>query len=194
MIQPGMGTEHTRLVLAAFINLLRPTSCIEIGAGDSTVAIAKALVAAKESQVADLRAMESKQYTQRASLLHPHFATQPYNPRFVSIDNFSVEACSATVAWEYVQNNLADKLSFESINSNFFELPDSFYDQYTSFDFVWLDAGSITDDVMFIAKLWEKISLGGLLFLHEAYITAHVTTKGQSQLSMVRSPLWEKII
>ena len=44
MFRPGMGTENAMLFINAIIRSTRPSSLLEIGAGDSTIKICDSII------------------------------------------------------------------------------------------------------------------------------------------------------
>jgi hypothetical protein len=194
LLRPGMGTENSLNVIAALVQMKRPRSVLEIGAGDSTVAIARALAGARKEHIEDRKLIDSKSWSERGELLIPREAHKEYNPLFISIDNFSAEGCSAEAAWKSLDPFKTEGLNVNTLNCDFFAVPNSYFADLGGLDFVWIDAGTLTDDVRFIGKLWPLIAPGGILALHEPYFTASIEQGQSSQLAMVRTPLWEAIV
>ncbi len=194
LIRPGMGTENALEIIAVMIKMARPLSILEVGAGDSTVAIADAIVAAKAEYLADKELVHNTEWAERSELLIPHAATSVYEPKFISIDNFSAPGCSAAQAWNTLNTAKYAALSVKTINCDFHNLSLQFFDD-NLFDFIWLDAGSLVDDIRFIGKLWSRLAAGGFMVFHDPYFTVPVqeqTTQHQ-KLAMIRTPLWEFI-
>ena len=191
LIRPGMGTENALKVIGALIQTIRPRTILEIGAGDSTVAIAQALKSAQDEHAKDRALVESKDWNERTELLIPREAALAYDPVFVTIDNFSAEGCSAAEAWKTVSK--IEGLNVKTVNGDFFAITKEFYAELGSLDFVWIDAGTLTDDVRFIGQLWPLLSPGGILAIHEPYFTTAIQQGDDNRLAMVRTPLWEAI-
>lgn len=191
-----MGTENACLLLYSLIKMTRPNVVLEIGAGDSSIHIVSALIDAKKEYKRDRDTVLSNKDSERLSILHPIYNSRDYDPKFISIDNFSAVGCSAEEAWKFINENYLTELKIELINDDFFDVCDNLIKENNSLDFIWLDAGTLVDDVMFIGKLWDKIAEGGILCIHEPYISCTIESKNgeDTELSMVVNPLWEKII
>ncbi|WP_244428930.1 hypothetical protein [Bartonella vinsonii] len=100
LIRPGMGTEKSAQLIHALIQMARPRTVIEIGAGDSTRFIAQALQKAKLSWKQDKKLLESSTWEERTALLNPSGIPENYEPRLITIDDFTGEGQSAEEAWQ----------------------------------------------------------------------------------------------
>ncbi|UTO28911.1 DUF2087 domain-containing protein [Bartonella harrusi] len=78
--------------------------------------------------------------------------------------------------------------------NNFFSLDENTLKSWGPIDFAWIDAGTPADDVRFIITLWEHITPGGYLCLHEPIMTTAVTLNGEQRVRRIRTPLWEEIL
>ncbi len=116
-LRPGMGTENSSALLAALVCAIRPAVVVEIGAGDSTVALANALTRARDAHERDRRTVESGRSGQRASLLHPQRASTPYDPRLVTVDDCSGEGSSAELAWPRSKDTATSSRWFDGTSS-----------------------------------------------------------------------------
>lgn len=196
LIRPGMGTENCLAIITAIIKMIRPKTSLEIGAGDSTVAIANALVESFEEYTKDQNIIKNPEWSERVELLmtSPENVLDKYEPTFISVDNHSADGCSASEAWKVVKGRHYSSINIETFNTDFYELSTEFYTQYSGFDFIWLDAGTFLDDVRFISKLWQYLKPGGILLIHEPYMSSIVEGNKEQSIAMVRTPLWEFII
>lgn len=192
LIRPGMGTENTLDMLASLIQFIKPTLVLEVGAGDSTLAIIGALKKAVMIHEQDQHHLNGSEWSERVELLRPSFFQKAYHPTFMSIDNISAQGSSALKAWDMIQNQNNDALTFKTIQDDFFNLPPTFFNH--SFNFIWLNAGTLADDVRFLEKLWPRLADGGIVCLHEPYMTTTILHEDEQELAMVRTPLWEKIV
>ncbi|WP_246787413.1 hypothetical protein [Bartonella vinsonii] len=95
-----MGTEKSAQLIHALIQMARPRTVIEIGAGDSTRFIAQALQKAKLSWKQDKKLLESSTWEERTALLNPSGIPENYEPRLITIDDFTGEGQSAEEAWQ----------------------------------------------------------------------------------------------
>ncbi|MCZ2159208.1 DUF2087 domain-containing protein [Bartonella sp. 220] len=194
LIRPGMGTENSTQLIHALIQMARPRTVIEIGAGDSTRFIAQALQKAKLSWQQDKKLLESSHWEERTALLDPSGIPETYEPRLITIDDFTAEGQSAEEAWQQLLNANIEKNTVTFINENFFSLDESVLKSWQPIDFAWVDAGTPADDVRFVITLWQYITPGGYLCLHEPTITTTVALNGQQRVRRVRTPLWEEIL
>ncbi|WP_375613881.1 MULTISPECIES: DUF2087 domain-containing protein [unclassified Bartonella] len=194
LIRPGMGTENSAQLIYALIQMARPRTVIEIGAGDSTRLIAKALQKAKQAWQQDKKLLESSTWEERTALLDPSGILENYEPRLITIDDFTVEGQSAEEAWQKLLQDGIEKNMVTFIHENFFSLDESTLKSWGPIDFAWLDAGTPADDVRFVITLWEHITAGGYLCLHEPTITTTIALNGEQRVRRVRTPLWEEIL
>ncbi|WP_375626863.1 DUF2087 domain-containing protein [Bartonella sp. MU37NMGALS] len=194
LIRPGMGTENSAQLIYALIQMARPRTVIEIGADDSTRLIAKALQKAKQAWQQDKKLLESSTWEERTALLDPSGILENYEPRLITIDDFTVEGQSAEEAWQKLLQDGIEKDMVTFIHENFFSLDDETLKSWGPIDFAWLDAGTPADDVRFVITLWEHITAGGYLCLHEPTMTSTVALNGARRVRRVRTPLWEEIL
>ncbi|WP_254493853.1 DUF2087 domain-containing protein [Bartonella sp. B1099] len=195
LIRPGMGTENSIELLYTLIQMARPRTVIEIGAGDSTCLIAKALQKVKQAWQQDKKLLESSTWEERTALLDPSGVLENYQPQLITIDDFSGEGQSAEEAWQkLLQDERIEKDTITFIHENFFSLDDATFKSWGPIDFAWLDAGTPADDVRFVTTLWEYITAGGYLCLHEPTMTTTVAIDGEQRVRRVRTPLWEEIL
>ncbi|WP_142417156.1 DUF2087 domain-containing protein [Bartonella massiliensis] len=195
LIRPGMGTENSIEILDTLIQMARPRTVLEIGAGDSTRFIAKALQKAKQAWQQDKKLLESSTWEERTALLDPSGILENYQPQLITIDDFSAEGQSAEEAWQkLLKDDNIEKDTVTFIHENFFSLDDETLKSWGPIDFAWLDAGTPADDVRFVTTLWEHITAGGYLCLHEPTMTTTVALDGEQRVRRVRTPLWEEIL
>lgn len=112
----------------------------------------------------------------------------------ITIDDFSAEGQSAEEAWQKLLQDGIEKDMVTFIHENFFSLDDETLKSWGPIDFAWIDAGTPADDVRFVTTLWEHITAGGYLCLHEPTITTTVALNGAQRVRRVRTPLWEEIL
>ncbi|WP_375609715.1 MULTISPECIES: DUF2087 domain-containing protein [unclassified Bartonella] len=194
LIRPGMGTENSAQLIHALIQMARPRTVIEIGAGDSTRFIARALQKAKQAWQQDKKLLESAIWKERTALLDPSGIPENYEPRLITIDDFTVEGQSAEEAWQRLLKDGIEKDTVTFINENFFSLDERTLKSWGPIDFAWLDAGTPADDVRFVITLWEHITAGGYLCLHEPTMTTTIALNGEQRVRRVRTPIWEEIL
>lgn len=193
LIRPGMGTENASLLLATFVRMLRPNVVLEIGAGDSTIALANALQAATSDWENDRAALLDEQWSERVALLDPSRIPDRYSPKLITVDNFSGEGSSAEAAWAQLEAAGVDDGVVHFIQDDFFNIPDASFERWGELDLVWIDAGTPADDVRFVADLWHRVKPGGFLVLHEPTMLSPVRKNSETRLEVVRNPLWEEL-
>jgi conserved hypothethical protein len=193
LIRPGMGTENASTLLSVLVQMHRPQTVLEIGAGDSTIALARALADAVSSWAEDRRALDAPEWSERTALLDPSNVPSRYEPFLITIDDFSGEGTSAELAWSRLRTAGIQPNTVKFIKQDFFTIPDDAWKAWGPLDLVWIDAGTPADDIRFVAQTWDKVRPGGYLVLHEPTMLTTVNRSLQTVLETVRSPLWEEL-
>lgn len=193
LIRPGMGTENASGLLATLVQIHRPHTILEIGAGDSTIALARALDNAVRAWSEDRNAVDACEWCERTALLDPSHVPPSYTPRLITIDDFSGEGTSAELAWAKLRAAGIHSTSVEFVEQDFFNISNELWTAWGPLDMVWIDAGTPSDDVRFVAQVWDRIRPGGYLVLHEPMMLTTVDRSPHTALEMVRTPLWEEL-
>ncbi|AOJ79268.1 hypothetical protein WS86_00530 [Burkholderia savannae] len=193
MIRPGMGTENSASLISALIRMTRPATVVEIGAGDSTIFIAKALQQTRQDWQHDKDLLDASTWQERSALLDPTGIPDIYQPRLITIDDFTAEGSSAEEAWDALKDHDVDRSLVTFVKSNFYALDGATIASWGAIDIAWIDAGTPADDVRFVAALWEHIAPGGYLCLHEPTMLTTVSMEGAQRVRRVRTPIWEEL-
>lgn len=193
LIRPGMGTENASSLLTVLVQMHRPQTVLEIGAGDSTIALARALENAVSAWAEDRRVLDAPEWSERVALLDPSHVPSRYEPRLITIDDFSGEGTSAELAWSRLRAAGIQPNTVEFVEQDFFTIPDDAWKVWGPLDLVWIDAGTPADDVRFVTQIWDKVRPGGYLVLHEPTMLTTVDRSPHTVLETVRSPLWEEL-
>lgn len=193
IIRQGMGTENSASLISALIRMTRPKTVVKIGAGDSTVFIAKALQQAQQDWQADKNLLDTPTWQERTALLDPTGIPDSYQPRLITIDDFTAEGSSAEEAWDKLKNSNIDKGLVTFVKNNFYALDEATIALWGMIDIAWIDAGTPADDVRFVATLWERIAPGGYLCLHEPTMLTTISMEGAQRVRRVRTPIWEEL-
>ncbi|WP_338023020.1 DUF2087 domain-containing protein [Bartonella taylorii] len=127
-------------------------------------------------------------------MLDPSGIPENYEPRLITIDDFTAKGQSAEEAWQELLKDSVKKDTVTFINENFFSLDESTLKSWAPIDFAWIDAGTPADDVRFVITLWEQITPGGYLCLHEPTMTTTIALNGEQRVRRVRTPIWEEIL
>ncbi|KAB0686187.1 DUF2087 domain-containing protein [Burkholderia territorii] len=188
-----MGTENSAALISALIRMARPVTVVEIGAGDSTVFIAKALQQARQDWLNDKNLLDTSAWQERSALLDPTGIPDVYRPRLITIDDFTAEGSSAEEAWDALKNHDIDEHLVTFVKSNFHTLDEATIASWGPVDIAWIDAGTPADDVRFVATLWDHIAPGGYLCLHEPTMLTTVNMEGTQRVRRVRTPIWEEL-
>lgn len=188
-----MGTENSASLISALIHMTRPATVVEIGAGDSTIFIAKALQQARQDWQNDKYLLDASTWQERSALLDPTGIPDIYQPRLITIDNFAAEGSSAEEAWDVLKNHNVDRGLVTFVKSNFYTLDEATIASWGAIDIAWIDAGTPADDVRFVAALWEHVAPGGYLCLHEPTMLTTVSMEGAQRVRRVRTPIWEEL-
>ncbi|OJY22610.1 MAG: hypothetical protein BGP02_17480 [Pandoraea sp. 64-18] len=194
MIRPGMGTESSASLISALICMTRPATVVEIGAGDSTIFIVKALQQARQAWQHDRDLLDASTWQERSALLDPTGIPDVYQPRLITIDDFSVEGSSAEAAWDALKHHDIDRGFVTFVNRDFYALDAATIASWGPIDIAWIDAGTPADDVRFVAALWEHIAPGGILCLHEPTMLTTISRNGEPRVRRVRTPIWEALL
>lgn len=194
LIRPGMGTERSGELLAVLVRMARPKLIVEIGAGDSTIYLANALQQARLDWKFDKKLIEESTWQERSALVDPSGIPNEYRPRLITIDDFSGEGSSAKDAWHDLRQRGVHERHVTFVEEEFFSIDPEIMDSWGSIDLAWIDAGTPAEDVRFVSALWERISPGGYLCLHEPMMVTTVSVDGALRVRNVRTPIWEEIL
>ncbi len=193
MIRPGMGTENSANLISTLIRMARPATVVEIGAGDSTVFIAKALEQARQDWQHDKNLLDASTWQERSALLDPTGIPDNYRPGLITIDDFTAEGSSAEEAWDALKNHGVDVALVTFVKSNFHALDEATIASWGAIDIAWIDAGTPADDVRFVETLWDRIAPGGYLCLHEPTMLTTISMEDAQRVRRVRTPIWEEL-
>ncbi|MFG2914323.1 hypothetical protein ACGF0D_15705 [Kitasatospora sp. NPDC048298] len=174
---PGMGTEVVAPLLSHLIHLARPRRVLEVGMGYTTPFLAKALAEAEElaaaeaaalvrktrPYLADGRELDEAWIDSEPALLLPAGYREPYEPRFVAIDDLSDSGSSAPLVTEVLgELGLAERVTV--VNSDMRGAVGRLPEEFRPIDFAWVDAW---DCLYFFENFWELIDPdGGIVVMH----------------------------
>lgn len=174
---PGMGTEVVAPLLATLIQLRRPRSVLEVGMGYTTPFLAAALRDVEAQVLAESEALAAKTRPYLAdgtgldedwlyaepSLATPSFYLEPYQPRFVAVDNLSIADSSAGRVMEVLRElDLEQRVTV--VNADLKDCVELLPDDFTPIDFAWVDAWEC---LYFFDNFWDLINPdGGLVAMH----------------------------
>ncbi|MET7312314.1 hypothetical protein ABZS68_36115 [Streptomyces sp. NPDC005571] len=174
---PGMGTEVVAPLLAQLVRLHRPRRVLEVGMGYTTPFLAAALAEVERDARAEARALAAKSRAHLAGgtplddiwlyteppLLAPAFYQEPYRPRFVAVDDLSIEASSAGRALGVLAElGLDDRV--QVVNADLHDCAELLPDDLFPIDMAWVDAWEC---LHFFEHFWERINPdGGLVVMH----------------------------
>lgn len=181
LMVPGMGTERLAPLLADLVRFLRPRCALEVGMGYTTPFLAAALAVTEETVRAESEALAGKtrKHTEHGSLKeawlldNPALATpseylEPYAPRLVALDDFSMDDSSAPHVLKVLEElGLADVV--DVVNTGLSEAHGILAQRGEWIDFAWVDAWEC---LYFFDHFWELIDPdGGLVVMH--YLTTY---------------------
>ncbi|MGZ2359809.1 class I SAM-dependent methyltransferase [Streptomyces sp. 372A] len=174
---PGMGTEVVAPLLAQLVRLYRPRRMLEIGMGYTTPFLAAALAQNEREAAIEAETLAAKTRTHLAGgaelddvwayteppLLAPSFYAKPHRPRFVAVDNLSIEASSADRVLDVLTRlGLDDRV--QVVNADLHECADLLPDDLFPIDLAWVDAWEC---LYFFEHFWDRINPdGGLVVMH----------------------------
>jgi predicted O-methyltransferase YrrM len=174
---PGMGTEVVAPLLATLVQLHRPRTVLEVGMGYTTPFLAGALRDVEAQVAAETTALAAKTrpylddgtelddswlYAEPA-LATPSCYLEPYQPRFVAVDNLSIADSSAGRVLE-VLGELDLEQRVTVVNADLKECLELLPEGFTPIDFAWVDAWEC---LYFFDNFWDLINPdGGLVAMH----------------------------
>lgn len=147
--RPGMGTENVGSFLRSFVQLVRPTTVLEIGAGYTTPFLLEGLV-------------NNERVLNDGNLREEYFRNYVYEPKLVIIDDMSLGDLIK-------RDGMADIISssyVDFIEGVFQGKASQLAEKYTKFDLVWFDCGASKEYKEFFSEYWEICS---------SYIICHFT-------------------
>lgn len=147
--RPGLGTENVAPFLRSLIQMTRPNRVLEIGAGYTTPFILEALV-------------NNQRVFNDGNLDLSYLTNLEYDPKFVIIDDFSLEELNKKDEMRHILNS--DYVEF--VEGRFEGRSESLFRKYGTFDFVWFDCGGVTEYQTFFREYWEICS---------SYVICHFT-------------------
>ncbi|HEX7304446.1 hypothetical protein [Lentzea sp.] len=177
LLVPAAGTEVVAPLLSSLVQLTRPRRVLEVGMGYTTPYLAAALahvsdqvrtesaaLAAKTAGHLDTAgALDTDWVYAEPALRAPGFYLDPYEPKFVAVDDLSIPDSSAGQVLEVLESlGLADRV--QVINANVRECRDLLPEDLAPIDLAWVDAWEC---LYFFDNFWDLINPdGGLLVLH----------------------------
>lgn len=177
LLVPAAGTEVVAPLLSSLVRLARPRRVLEVGMGYTTPYLAAALaqvadqvraesaaLAAKTNRHLDAgRALDQDWVYAEPALRAPGFYLEPYEPRFVAVDDLSIPESSAHQVLEVLTSlGLADRV--QVINANVRECRPLLPEGFAPIDLAWVDAWEC---LYFFDHFWDLINPdGGLLVMH----------------------------
>ncbi|MCS7476769.1 class I SAM-dependent methyltransferase [Umezawaea endophytica] len=174
---PAAGTDVVAPLLSSLVHLARPRRVLEVGMGYTTPFLAAALVQVAEQARAEASALAAKTARHLDSVgeldsdwLHadpalraPGFYLDPYQPRFIAVDDLSIPDSSAGRVMDVLASlGLAEHV--QVVNANIRECRALLPDDFTPIDLAWVDAWEC---LYFFDHFWDMINPdGGLLVMH----------------------------
>src|SRR5258708_29293140 len=166
-----MGTEAVAPLLAALVQLVRPSRVLEVGMGYTTPFLAAALADVEERVRAESEALSRKTTPYLAngvelddawlaaepSLVTPAFYLKPYRPRLVAVDDLSIGESSAGAVHSVLEElGLADRVTV--VNANLRESAGLLPEDALPIDLAWVDAWA---GLYFFDRFWELVNPDG---------------------------------
>ena len=158
---PGYGTEKVGPFLASLVGLARPQRILEIGMGYTTPFLLNSLKDNTENLLWD-------------GNCNKEYLTKPYNPKFVVVDNLSMEEEQAKKRLdileseplvEFIQGDMRDGEVISKV------------DIHGPYDLVWFDCGGWQEYKFFAENYWNMIKEYALF--HFTYFQGKENTNGE---------------
>jgi len=162
----GMGTEAVGPWLYTLVRMLRPRRTLEVGLGYTTPFLLQALADAERDWSRDREVLAGRPPdSDRRTVLRPDGFADPYAPKLIAIDDYSIAESNAARVEELVAEiGLRDWLV--PLNGDFRDHAGSVA-ALGPLDFVWFDCGGPQEYADFFRLLWSAVSPeGGLVCLH----------------------------
>ena len=150
LFRPGMGTENVGSFLRAMVQMLRPKTILEVGAGYTTPFLLEGIV-------------NNERVFDDGNLQSSYFEDYTYEAKLVVIDDMSLgELIEKPGMKEIISSPYTDFIegSFEGKEKDLQE-------KYKHFDFVWFDCGGLAEYKTFVRDYWDICS--GYIFFHFTY-------------------------
>ena len=146
----GMGTENVGSFLRSLVQMVRPNTILEIGAGYTSPFLLEGLI-------------NNERVFHDGNLDESFFQDYNYKPKLVIIDDMS----HGELKNQSGMNNLLDSNYVDFIEGKFEDKADILHKKYNKFDFVWFDCGGDLQFEIFIERYWHLCS--GYVIFHYTY-------------------------
>lgn len=175
-------------LIDALIRLALPQTIVAIGAGDSRLMLTAALQQAQLDWQRDSDMLRTHYRQAQTMLLDPSAIPNTYQPQLITLEEAPTES-----VWHAGQVPAGDEGLITFVQQELATVDSETIGSWGPIDLVWIDAGTLADQVRFVSMLWEPIVAGGYLCLHEPTLTTALSIDGAQQEQSRRSPLWEEI-
>ena len=146
----GMGTENVGPLLRSLVQMIRPNTILEIGAGYTTPFLLEALV-------------NNNRVFNDGNLSKSYFKEYSYEPKLVVVDDMSL----GEIAKKPGMNEIINSTYVDFIEGKFQLKYKELSKKYKSFDFVWYDCGGPDEYRFFMDKYWSMCS--NYILFHYTY-------------------------
>ena len=86
--------------------------------------------------------LDTSTWQERSALLDPTGIPDRYQPRLITIDDFTAEGSSAEEAWNALKDHDVDTGLVTFVKSNFYALDEATIASWGAIDIAWIDAGT----------------------------------------------------
>jgi len=148
--RPGLGTENVAPFLRAFVQMVRPSRILEVGAGYTTPFFLEALY-------------NNQRVFNDGNLNQNFLSTEKYDPKLVIIDDLSLGEITTNHHMKSVMSS--DYVKF--VHGVFQGKAQKLKEDYGLFDFVWFDCGSAKEYAEFLDEYWSICN--GYIIFHYTY-------------------------
>ncbi|MDA8562680.1 tetratricopeptide repeat protein [Luminiphilus sp.] len=168
LYRPGMGTENVGSFLRAMVQILRPKTVLEVGAGYTTPFLLEGIV-------------NNERVFDDGNLQESYFEDYTYEAKLVVIDDMSL----GELADRPGMKEIISSPYTEFIEGSFEGRATALQQKYNHFDFVWFDCGGLAEYKSFVEDYWDICS--GYIFFHFTYTLGNPNELHETVVSSLNS-------
>lgn len=147
-------TENVALFLYSVLKSVRPKRILEVGAGYTTLFLARAI---KDIQEESIDTSNSKFFLEYAK----SYTGKDYNPSYTVVDNGSLPEATKGMEQKLKELQLSDVVKIQYSDINAFLRTDPY-----SYDFMWLDVGNGANYLNLFNSVYNRTMEGGYIVVH----------------------------
>jgi predicted O-methyltransferase YrrM len=158
LLSKNFLTEEVSVFLYSMIRCCRPQNILEIGAGYSTLFLAKAIDDIKKE---DYSKQPNEFFINNKDNA---FMENRYTPKFTVVDTFNQDYAVDDVPEILKRENLNTLVDF--VTDEGLEFLKTISTQHNKYDFIWLDFGSGAEYAYLFDCAYKQLPPGGIIIIH----------------------------